>query len=130
MHDALKNTFLGVIATDTRDGQIVGMTRVFGDGCYFMLWDVIVRPSHQGQKIGTALVEGALRALRERVHPGAFVGLFTSRSGFYQRMGFKEGRGMQLALLKRDCRTFQTPDSGLLHVGLYRLTAHATNRSV
>jgi GNAT superfamily N-acetyltransferase/uncharacterized glyoxalase superfamily protein PhnB len=95
---ALKNTFLGFMATDTRNGQIVGMARVFGDGSYFMLWDVIVRPSHQGQKIGTALVEAALEALRERAHPGAFLGLFTSRYGFYERMGFKPGGGMQLAL--------------------------------
>jgi ribosomal protein S18 acetylase RimI-like enzyme len=99
MRSALAQTFAGVVAIDTRDGQVVGMTRATGDGRYFMIWDVIVRPSHQGQKIGAAMVHRALEELRRRgVPPGAFVGLFTGRPGFYETLGFKSGGGMHLAL--------------------------------
>jgi predicted N-acetyltransferase YhbS len=88
-----------IVAKDTRDGQTVGMVRTTGDGKYFMVWDVIVRPSHQGQKIGAALLQRALDELRRRGAPqGAFVGLFTGRPGFYEAFGFKTGGGMQGAL--------------------------------
>ena len=99
MRSALTNTLTGVLATDTRDGQIVGMTRATGDGRHVMIWDVIVRPSHQGQKIGAAMVERLLDDLRTRgFPPGAFVGLFTGRPGFYETLGFKKGIGMHRGL--------------------------------
>ena len=99
MRAALTNTFAAVLATDRRDGQVVGMARATGDGKYFMLWDVIVRPSHQGQKIGKALVQRLLDELRQRGVPkGAFVGLFTGRQGFYETLGFRTAGGMELTL--------------------------------
>jgi catechol 2,3-dioxygenase-like lactoylglutathione lyase family enzyme len=99
MEAALAHTLAGVIATDTRTRETVGMCRATGDGRYFMIWDVIVRPSHQGQRIGTAMVETLLAAMRNRGAPdGAFVGLFTGKYGFYERLGFKKDLGMHLAL--------------------------------
>ena len=96
---ALTNTLLGVLAIDTRDGQAVGMARATGDGKSFMIWDVIVRPSHQGQKIGAAMVQRILDELRRSGAPlGSFVGLFTGRPGFYETLGFKKDLGMHLAL--------------------------------
>jgi predicted N-acetyltransferase YhbS len=64
-----------------------------------MLWDVIVRPSHQRQKIGRAMVERLLEDLRHAGSPrGAFVGLFTGRPGFYETVGFKKDFGMHRGL--------------------------------
>jgi uncharacterized glyoxalase superfamily protein PhnB/GNAT superfamily N-acetyltransferase len=67
MEAALRNTLVGVVAIDTREGgggTTVGMVRCTGDGKFYMLWDVVVRPSHQGQRIGHAMVETALAELR------------------------------------------------------------------
>src|SRR5688500_2498960 len=99
MQDALDHTLVGVVATDTRAVETVGMVRATGDGRYYMLWDVIVKPAYQGQKIGSAMVETALAEMRRRGAPqGAFVGLFTPKYGFYERLGFKKDLGMHLAL--------------------------------
>ena len=99
MQDALDHTLVGVVATDTRETETVGMVRATGDGRYYMIWDVIVRPRYQGQKIGTAMVETLLAEMRRRGAPqGAFVGLFTSKYGFYESLGFKKDLGMHMAL--------------------------------
>jgi len=99
MRPALAQTAVGVLATDTRDGQVVGMVRATGDGKYYMLWDVIVRPTHQGQKIGAAMVDRALEELRRLgAPPGSFVGLFTGRPGFYEKLGFRQLGGMSRGL--------------------------------
>ena len=99
MQDALEHTLVGVVATDTRATETVGMVRATGDGRYYMLWDVIVKPPYQGQKIGTAMVESALAEMKRRGAPqGAFVGLFTAKYGFYERLGFKKDLGMHMAL--------------------------------
>lgn len=96
---ALANTLVAVTAVDTRDGQTVGMARATGDGKFYMLWDVVVRPSHQGQKIGRTMVERVLEELRRRgAPPDAFVGLFTGRGGFYERLGFRKDLGMHRPL--------------------------------
>lgn len=99
MAEALTRSDFGIVATDTRDGHAVGMLRVVGDGRNFTIWDVIVRPSHQGQKIGTAMVEVALAELRRRgAEPGVFIGLFGMKPGFYERLGFRGGSGMHRPL--------------------------------
>jgi predicted N-acetyltransferase YhbS/predicted enzyme related to lactoylglutathione lyase len=96
---SLANSLMGVVAVDTRDGQTVGMVRATGDGKFYMLWDVVVRPSHQGQKIGQAMVERVLKELRARGAPqGAFIGLFTARPGFYEKVGFKKDFAMHMQL--------------------------------
>src|SRR3954451_6080577 len=54
MGDALERALFCVLAIDTRDGQVIGMTRVSGDRRGYTIWDVIVAPTYQGQKIGSA----------------------------------------------------------------------------
>jgi GNAT superfamily N-acetyltransferase/predicted enzyme related to lactoylglutathione lyase len=99
MAQVLENSLFAILAIDTRDGQPVGMTRVTGDGWQYMIWDVIVRPSHQGQKIGRTMLQAALAELHRRGAPeGAFIGLFTGRQAFYERVGFKRSGGMHVAL--------------------------------
>jgi len=98
MPDALEHSLFGVVATDTRDGQAVAMLRVCGDGRYYSIWDVIVSPTHQGQKIGREIMQCALTEMRRRGPKGAYVGLFTGKAGFYEQLGFREGGGMSLSL--------------------------------
>lgn len=98
MPKALANSLLAVVAVDARSEQAVGMARACGDGRFYTIWDVIVDPAYQGQKIGSALIEATLAELR-RVGPGgAFVGLFTGKPEFYERLGFIRDHGMHLPL--------------------------------
>jgi catechol 2,3-dioxygenase-like lactoylglutathione lyase family enzyme len=100
MQQALERSLFGVLAIDTReDGRAVGMARLTGDGRSFVIWDVIVRPSHQGQKIGRGLVDATVAELRRRGLPkGAFLGLFTGKPGFYEKLGFRSGVGMFITI--------------------------------
>ncbi len=100
MEQALRNTLIGIVAVDTQAGDTpIGMLRCTGDGKFYMFWDVVVRPSHQGQKIGAAMTEAALAELRRIGAPdGAFVGLFTAKPGFYERLGFRKDTGMHRSL--------------------------------
>ena len=60
---------------------------------------VAVPEAQQGKRIGTAMVETLLAEMRQRGAPqGAFVGLFTAKYGFYEKLGFKKDLGMHLAL--------------------------------
>jgi len=94
MPQALEHSLFCVVAIDVRGGQTVGMLRVCGDGRYYTIWDVMVMPAHQGQKIGTAIMEAATNELRRIGPKGAFVGLFTGKRAFYERLGFCDGGGM------------------------------------
>jgi catechol 2,3-dioxygenase-like lactoylglutathione lyase family enzyme/ribosomal protein S18 acetylase RimI-like enzyme len=91
---ALKRSVYGVIAVDESDSanpKTIGMLRMIGDGAMaFCIQDVAVMPSHQNQRIGTALLETALKS----VPPGAFVCLFTLKPSFYERLGFQNEGGM------------------------------------
>ena len=98
MNDALERSVLFVLATDTRSGQVIGMTRVTGDRRAYFICDVAVMPDHQHQKIGSALMEHALAELRKTGPTGTFVGLFTGKPQFYERLGFQKDLGMHVAL--------------------------------
>jgi GNAT superfamily N-acetyltransferase/predicted enzyme related to lactoylglutathione lyase len=98
MKQALAHSLLGVVAVDTRTNETIGMARACGDGRFYTIWDVIVTPPNQGQKIGTALMEALIRELRRIGPKGAFVGLFASKAGFYEQLGFVRDGGMHIAL--------------------------------
>jgi uncharacterized glyoxalase superfamily protein PhnB/ribosomal protein S18 acetylase RimI-like enzyme len=96
---ALPGSIYGLVAVDDSDPanpKTVGLLRVIGDGAMaFCIQDVAVMPSHQNQRIGTALIETALKSLRASAS-GAFVGLFTLKPSFYERLGFQKDIGMHL----------------------------------
>lgn len=100
MGAAIQRSTFCITARDTRDpsGKIVGMLRVVGDGKDFMIWDVMVQKEYQSQRIGSAMVEAALGELRKVAKKGSFVGLFTMKPEFYERLGFVNGGGMLLTL--------------------------------
>lgn len=85
------------------DDEIVGSARVVGDGrSVFYIQDVIVRPEHQGQGIGRAMMEKVMDYIASAACQGAVVGLMAAvgREPFYERFGFhtrpneREGAGM------------------------------------
>ncbi len=80
----------GVVAVDASTGQAVGMARAVNDArAWYSVWDVIVRPAYQNQRIGTALMEALLGQLRATAPAGSIVFLFTFKHGFYEKLGFK-----------------------------------------
>lgn len=78
--------------------ELVGFTRVISDLTYrATIWDVIVRPSHRGRGIGSALVRNVLE------HPDLrrvtqFLLLTLDRHAFYERLGFRPEREMAMLL--------------------------------
>src|SRR5256885_4539927 len=96
MTDALERAVFCILATDTRDGHIIGMARIVGDRRAYFICDVIVTPAYQGQKIGSAIMETAIAQLRKIGPKGAFLGLFTPKPNFYERLGFQTDIGMHI----------------------------------
>ena len=79
------------------DGQPVGMGRVIGDGAfYFYVQDVAVAPEHQGNGIGTVIVESLIEQVERIGPPRSFIGLFAAGRAFalYAQHGFATHPGM------------------------------------
>jgi GNAT superfamily N-acetyltransferase len=81
------------------DGRtLVGFTRVISDRTYrATIWDVIVRPSHQGQGIGRKLIRAVLD------HPDlqtvtSFLLLTKDKHRFYEHLGFTAEPDMAMML--------------------------------
>ncbi len=88
---ALNNSCYCVVAKD--GDSTVAMGRVVGDGMYYTIVDVMVKPQYQGQKIGSAIIN----KLVEKINAGIPEGGRTSiqliaalgKEGFYVKQGFK-----------------------------------------
>ena len=78
--------------------RMVGFTRVISDLTYrATIWDVIVRPSHQGRGVGKLMIERVLE------HPDLrtvtnFVLLTKDQHAFYERLGFRKEPDMAMTL--------------------------------
>jgi GNAT superfamily N-acetyltransferase len=71
--------------------ELVGMARVVGDcSTCFYIQDVMVRPEHQGNGIGQALMESVMSYIAASACVGAVVGLMVAkrREPFYEQFGF------------------------------------------
>ena len=89
-YEIVKAAFTTFLAIDNRHRRPVGMTRVMHDAIgWYSIWDVAVLPEYQSQKIGSAMIEAAVKRLRE-ISPGAFVFLFTMKPEFYAKLGFRQ----------------------------------------
>jgi GNAT superfamily N-acetyltransferase len=77
-------------------GRMVGFTLVISDLTYrATIWDVIVRPSHQGRGVGKLMMQHVLE------HPDLqtvtnFVLLTKDQHAFYERLGFRKERDMAM----------------------------------
>jgi GNAT superfamily N-acetyltransferase len=95
-------TFRHVVSAD---GETVAMGRVVGDGgWYFLIADMATLPAHQGNGLGSAVLDSALDEIRTRAPKGAYITLTADPPGrrLYESRGFVDvapGRtGMHLIL--------------------------------
>lgn len=85
--ELFESSWDGVVAADEH-GQPIGILRIMRDAPgWFSIWDVAVDPEWQSHRVGTAMMNAALHSVRKE-SPGAFVYLFTTKHGFYERLGF------------------------------------------
>jgi GNAT superfamily N-acetyltransferase len=90
---ALQNSLYGVVVL--RDGAVIAMGRVIGDGGkFYYIQDFAVRPDWQGQGIGRALMDRILAWIKVAAPHEPFVGLFATEVAreFYAHYGFAEHR--------------------------------------
>lgn len=71
--------------------KIVGMGRIVGDGCYFTIYDVVVRHEYQGKGIGSIIVKSLVDWYRTIKDDDTFLylGASVGKEGFYQKFGFR-----------------------------------------
>ncbi len=86
----LSHSLFGVCAY-AKDGTLVGMARVIGDGgtCYY-IQDVIVHPDWQGLGIGKAVLGSVMEYILSHAQKGSVVALMSAigRESFYEKFGF------------------------------------------
>ena len=74
-----------------RDGEIVGMGRIIGDGgTAFQITDIAVLPDHQGKGLGKRIVAALVDWLRANAPPTAYVSLIADGEAhkLYAQFGF------------------------------------------
>jgi predicted N-acetyltransferase YhbS len=97
----LPNTLFGVVVR--KDGHVVGMGRLIGDGGLMMqVTDIAVDPAHQGRGIGKAIVRRIVEEIDRTAPDGAYVSLIADGEAhrLYSQFGFQptapESIGMAL----------------------------------
>ncbi len=98
----LPNTIRGVVVRDG-NGDLVGMGRIVGDdGCFYQIVDVAVASEHQGESLGSRIVEELVDYLHTYALPSAYVSLLSDVEGLYEKFGFQDtapdSKGMALRI--------------------------------
>ena len=76
-----------------RDGELIGMGRVIGDGgCFYFVVDIAVEPAHQGRGLGKRIMAALDAWLRANAPETAHVALFADGEArhLYAKYGFVE----------------------------------------
>ncbi|MGH8084656.1 MAG: GNAT family N-acetyltransferase [Lysobacter sp.] len=76
-----------------RDGELIGMGRVVGDGgCFYFVVDIAVEPAHQGRGLGKRIMAALDAWLRANAPETAHVALFADGEAkhLYAKYGFVE----------------------------------------
>ncbi len=79
------------VVTLYKEGNLIGMGRVIGDGgCFFQVTDIAVKPSHQGRGLGK-IIMSEIRAFLDTVPDKAYVSLIADgeASKLYAQYGFE-----------------------------------------
>ena len=88
---SLGNSLYDITVVD--NGQAIAMGRMIGDGIYYLVVDVVVRPEYQGRGIGSKVIDMLLAYVDDRTPPGgrSSVQLLSEKGkeGFYLKKGFK-----------------------------------------
>ena len=77
---------------NTPDSEIIGMGRVVGDGgCFFLVTDICVLPSHRGKGLGKAIMSEIEKWLGENVPKTGAASLFADGDAhrLYEQFGFR-----------------------------------------
>ncbi|RYJ14424.1 N-acetyltransferase [Halogeometricum borinquense] len=90
----LPNSVFGVrveSGSESGDGrEVVGMARIVGDGgTVYQITDMVVHPEHQGEGLGTAMMDELVAYLDREAPEYAYVNLMADIDGFYERWGFE-----------------------------------------
>lgn len=88
---ALDNTFYSISVY--QDDKIIGFGRLIGDSiCFLYVQDIMVRPEHQRNKIGTLILNTLLNKINEirKENPDVkvYLGASKDKEGFYEQFGF------------------------------------------
>lgn len=88
---AINNSLYNI--TVVKDEQTIAMGRLIGDGLYYLIVDIVVRPEHQGNGIGSKIMDMLLAYVEDNTPPGgrSSVQLIAEpgKEEFYSRKGFK-----------------------------------------
>ncbi|MFT4891117.1 MAG: GNAT superfamily N-acetyltransferase [Halobacteriales archaeon] len=98
----LPNSLYGVTLVHEPTGDVVGMGRVVGDdGTVYHVCDMAVRPDHQGQGLGSRIMEALDAYVDETAPSGAYVNLIADVDGFYEKFGYEETRPASKGMYRR-----------------------------
>lgn len=88
---SLRNSLYDITVEES--GQTIAMGRMVGDGVYFLIVDVVVRPEYQRQGIGSRIIDKLLAYVEEHTPVGgrSSVQLLSEKGkeAFYIQKGFK-----------------------------------------
>lgn len=88
---AISKSYFSLMIQDNETD--IAMGRVIGDGMYFTIVDVVVRPEYQGQGIGSMIIQKILKHIEEKLPIGSRASIqLISEMGkeqFYIKQGFK-----------------------------------------
>ncbi|MCU4752601.1 GNAT family N-acetyltransferase [Halobacteria archaeon AArc-curdl1] len=99
----LPNSVYAAHVVHEDSGETVGMGRIVGDdGAVYHISDMAVHPDHQGQGLGTAIMDVLWHYIETTAPETAYVNLVADVDGFYERWGFEPvqptSRGLAIRL--------------------------------
>ena len=88
---SIKNSIYDIVVED--NGQAIAMGRVIGDGIYFLIADIVVKPEYQGKGVGSKVIDKLLSYVDTNTPIGgrSSVQLIAEKGKeeFYIKKGFK-----------------------------------------
>lgn len=97
----LPNSLFAITVYD--DHEAVGMGRILGDGgTFFYVSDIAVLPTHQGNGLGTEIMQRLMQWLEANAPKGSYTCLFADEGAtvLYERCGFSSTNGLWAGMVK------------------------------
>lgn len=87
----VSNSTYTITAVDK--GKVIGMARMIGDGMYFFIADVVVRPDYQRKGIGSHIMDRMIEYVEKQTPEGGRSSVtllsINGKEEFYIKKGFK-----------------------------------------
>ena len=88
---AINHSYYSVVLRE--NGESIAMGRIIGDGLYFTIVDVVVRPDYRGKGLGTLIIKKLIEHIEQGVPAGGRVSIQRisemGKEDFYVKQGFK-----------------------------------------